>query len=68
MEPISSAPARVHPGRQRPNTVAGLVAKRDELIKLRDKLDADLRARHPVDCTITINKGGQFYVLPGVSS
>ena len=29
---------------ERPNTVAGLVAKRDELVKLRDRLEADIRA------------------------
>jgi hypothetical protein len=28
----------------RPNTLAGLVAKRDELVKLRDQLEADIRA------------------------
>jgi hypothetical protein len=34
---------------ERPNTVAGLTAKREELIRLRDKLEADLRA---VTCDI----------------
>jgi hypothetical protein len=34
---------------ERPNTVAGLVAKREELIRLREKLEADLRA---VTCDI----------------
>ena len=29
---------------ERPNTVAGLIAKRDELVKLRDRLEADIRA------------------------
>lgn len=29
---------------ERPNTVAGLVAERDELVKLRDRLEADIRA------------------------
>jgi hypothetical protein len=29
---------------ERPNTVAGLVGKREQLIQLRDKLEADLRA------------------------
>ena len=29
---------------ERPNTVSGLVAKRDELVKLRDRLEADIRA------------------------
>jgi hypothetical protein len=28
----------------RPNTVSGLVAKRDELAKCRDQLEADIRA------------------------
>jgi hypothetical protein len=31
-------------GMERPNTVAGLVAKKAELEKLRDGLEADLRA------------------------
>jgi hypothetical protein len=29
---------------ERPNTIAGLVAKRDELVKYRDQLEADIRA------------------------
>ncbi len=29
---------------ERPNTLAGLVAKRDELVKYRDQLEADIRA------------------------
>jgi hypothetical protein len=29
---------------ERPNTVAGLVAKRAELVKLRDRLEADIKA------------------------
>lgn len=29
---------------ERPNTLAGLVAKRNELVKLRDQLEADIRA------------------------
>jgi hypothetical protein len=42
-EVASSRPERLDRP-ERPNTVAGLTAKRDELIKLRDKLEADLRA------------------------
>lgn len=30
--------------RERPNTIAGLVAKRDELVKYRDQLQSDIRA------------------------
>lgn len=29
---------------ERPNTIAGLVAKRDELVKYRERLEADIRA------------------------
>ena len=29
---------------ERPNTIAGLVAKRDELVRYRDQLEADIRA------------------------
>ncbi len=29
---------------ERPNTVSGLVAKRDQLVRLRDQLEADIRA------------------------
>ena len=35
--------------RERPNTLSGLVAKRAELVKLRDRLEADIRA---VTCDI----------------
>ena len=34
---------------ERPNTIAGLVAKRDELVRYRDQLEADIRA---VTCDI----------------
>src|ERR1700761_6311305 len=29
---------------ERPNTIAGLVSKRDELVRLRDRLSADIKA------------------------